>query len=178
MRKLAILILLILLFPLVFSQYIKAQETIAHDINKITSDFFKFMKVNKFINASELFHYPNDYSNEVLVKEKRDVIGTLKLLKKEFGDVLQLKISKSSNKVIGYGVSGASIEYWQKHPEFTFQILKVDFEREGQGFIRISYCDIKNKWEVQGVEYGLPESEYSKYRISEIIKKREQDSRN
>jgi hypothetical protein len=172
MRKLTILIAMILFFP---SFYADAQNIIAQDIDKITFDFFKLMKANQFASASELFHYPSDYSSEELLKEKRDVIRTLKFLKKEFGAVTQSKISVSPSKVIGYGISGASIEYWQKHSEFIFQIFKADFERTGQGYIRISYCKIKNKWEILGIEYGLQDSKYSKYKLSEIIKKGEQE---
>jgi hypothetical protein len=175
MRKLTLLIGLISFISFVHFVYANVQNTIAHDIDTITSDLFKFIKANQFASASELFHYPYNYSSEELVKEKRDVIGTLRFLKKEFGAVTQFKISNSPSKVVGYGVSGASIEYWQKHPEFIFQIFKVDFERIGQGYIRISYCKIKNKWEIQGIEYGLQESEYSKHKLSEIIKKGKQE---
>jgi hypothetical protein len=173
MRKLTILIALILFFSSAIFLFANIQNTTTQDIDKITTDFFKFIKANQFESASELFHYPNNYSHEELVKEKKDVIGTLKFLKNEFGAVTQLKISNSPGKVIGFGVSGASIEYWQNQSEFIFQIFKTDFERIGKGYIRISYCKINNKWEIQGVEYGLQDSEYSKYKLSEIIRKRE-----
>ncbi|MEJ2618590.1 MAG: hypothetical protein P8Z35_26795, partial [Ignavibacteriaceae bacterium] len=152
MRKLTILIVLILFFSSVSFLYADIKNTITQDIDKITTDFFKLIKANQFESASELFHYPNNYSREDLVKEKIDVIETLKFLKNEFGAVTQLKISNSPGKVIGYGVSGASIEYWQKHAEFIFQIFNTNFERIGEGYIRISYCKINNKWEIQGVE--------------------------
>ena len=173
MRKLTILIALILFFPFGDLLCANIQNKTTQDIDKLTTDFFKFIKANQFVSASKLFHYPNNYSREELVKEKKDVIETLRFLKNEFGAVTQLKISNSPSKVIGYGVSGASIKYWQKHSEFIFQIFKTNFERIGKGYIRISYCKINNKWEIQGVEYGLQDSEYSKYKLSEIIKKGE-----
>lgn len=66
---------------------------------------------------------------------------------------------------------GGDLGYWQKYPSFIKIIYEVDFEKEGKGYVALSFCNIAGNWEIRQVAYGLPAARSdARTRITTIMK--------
>lgn len=127
---------------------------------------------NDFFGATKLFHFPQDYTDKELKKEKDAIRKTLKMYFEEFGKITN--IEKTDNPSLYYFVmiGGGNLPYWQKYPDVYNTFYKVKFSREGQGYLVLVFCHISDKWEIRQVNYGLPaERSKSQERIIGINQK-------
>ena len=148
-------------------------QTVSNDtlVNNAVQ-YFDFIRNNDFHSASRLFHYPGNYTKQELTDDMNTVSNLLAFLANEFGGVLNQNISEAPTSFYHVLVGGGDLPYWQKHPHSVKLTYKVDFEKEGRGYVRIRFCNISGKWEIRQVEYGLPTSRPdSRERIMTIMQK-------
>jgi len=141
-------------------------------LNKQVKLFVNYYNKQDFFSMTNLFHYPQKYTEKELKKDKDGVSKTLKLYFDEFGSILS--IEKVNNPPLSYYVSigGGDIPYWQKYPEVYNTIYAVMFSREGRGYLDFYFCNILGKWKIRHVSYGLPaDSPQSQSRIGDIFQK-------
>ena len=162
------LISLIVLFLASFSATYTA---FGQEIETLTASFFQFMKDERFDGASQLFHYPPGLTDLELSQRRKTVSTSLQLLQKEFGKVTHQQVTQPPGQVLSVTVTGCSIAYWEKHPQYSSSLFKAEFDKEGEGFLLVSFCKITDEWQIRTVKYGLSISRPgAKTRIIEIIK--------
>jgi len=138
-----------------------------------------FIKNEDFDNASKLFHFPDHYSKSELIDDRNSISETLKFFNYEFGKVLNEDIFYGSDSFYEVGIAGGNLEYWKNHSHFVKLNYRVEFEKEGEGYIGIFFCNISGFWQIRQVAYGLPFSRPdSKTRIMNIMDKMIERSKN
>ena len=141
------------------------------DIEAITASFFQFMKDGQFDEASRLFHYPPGLTDQKLSQRRKTVATSLQLLQKEFGKVIHRQVTQPPGQVLSVTVTGGSIDYWEQHPQYSTSLLEVEFDKEGEGFLLVSFCDITGELQIRSVKYGLLLSRPgAKARIIEVMR--------
>lgn len=163
----------LLTFSLALNWFSYLQESDTKGLlNNTAQGFVKFIKSGALDSASTLFHYPSTYSPDDLSNDMRSVTGHLKLLSDEFGKIIKADRSDNPTLFRYVSVGGGDISYWQKY-NLTFPVTyKVQFEKEGQGYLTFNFCSIDGKWRLRDVQFGLPESRPdSQKRIAEITLK-------
>jgi hypothetical protein len=149
-----------------------SQQANNSEMAKISNKFFNYLKNDYYSEAADLFHYPNEYSNEELQKDKFYMKETLRLCKKEFGEITSIKAITQSPGSVNFSLRGGDFNYWKKYPYFVAQIFQVQFENEGLGFIFMRFCNIKDTLEIRSISYGIPKSRSgAEERINEILSK-------
>lgn len=159
MRKIYLLSIVLAIFILCF--YISCTKKSPFDSKEkeeIAANFIGLIQNNDFSSASKLFHYPSDYSSDQLLEDRVGVSNFLEFFNEEFGAILRSKLTKSPHEFYHVSIFGGDVPYWQKYPKYTSLTYKVEFEKEGEGYLCIHFCDIDNKWEIRMVMYGLPKS--------------------
>jgi hypothetical protein len=141
-------------------------------LGKEVTLFVNYYNKKDFSNLTNLFHFPQKYTEKELRKDKNGVSKVLKILFDEFGNIAS--IEKVNNPPLFYYVliGGGDIPYWQRYPEVYNSTYKVMFSGEGQGYLGFGFCNILKKWEIRQVSYGLPaDSPQSRARIGDILQK-------
>jgi len=166
-----ILFFLIFIVAILFNTHGYAQNNNQVKIAGLTKQILNHIRNKNFDKASELFHYPKSFTLRETLKEKVSVKESLRKYNDAFGEIINFRKEDVFHKAIGLGVSGANAEYWANSKMTIINIiLSVEFKNEGHGFLKIGFCEKNNKLEIQGIEYALPNTDYSKKRLSEIIK--------
>ena len=123
---------------------------------KLAGEFLKLTQNDQFEQAALLFHYPDTYSKKKRESEFRSVRDGLKKHKDKFGNIIQIVKYIPDADFLGFGVSGAEIDYWkQQVGESPSIILPCKFEKLNFGIIRIIFCKIGDKYEIQSVDYSF-----------------------
>lgn len=122
--------------------------------------------------AVALFHFPKAYSPEELRDDRYAVKEALGLFSREFGALRNVSPIQSPPTSVFASIGGASLPYWQQHPESRLFSLSVTFERDGPGLLEVETCRIAGREEIRSVRYGLPVSAPSSAsRIRSIMEK-------
>jgi hypothetical protein len=141
-------------------------------LNKKATLFVNYYNKKDFSSMTDLFHFPQEYTEKELREDRNAINKTLKIYFDEFEKIKG--IEKVNNPPLYYSVliGGGNIPYWQRYPEVYNSTYKVMFSREGQGYLAFGFCNILKKWEIRQVSYGLPaESPQSRARIGDILQK-------
>ena len=139
------------------------------DHELISKKFLYLMEQNSFKEAASLFHYPKDYTVEKKESEFKSVVGGLKRIKGWLGNLIQTLNYMPKAEFLGYGVSGADIHYWHKKQKKSPQIMiPCRFEKIDWSLIRITFCNIENRWEIQSVDYSFIKSDESKVLLQKL----------
>src|SRR5262245_52987146 len=105
--------------------------------------------------ALELFHFPDSYSAVELESDRQAIRAALTLLAKELGRMRKKEESLVAPDVVFLSIDGGDLPYWEKHPKFQRFTFKVQFAKEGEGFIFIDVCQIDTALQIRQVHYGL-----------------------
>jgi hypothetical protein len=169
-KSLLILTCCILLSAL--STRASGQESVEAQLQSLSVEFFKHMANSEYSDASELFHYPLEYTSEKRSEVILSVSKLLKIFNDEFGIPSNYKIKETPTPYYNVTVCGGDMQYWQKHPSYIQIPLEVVFSKENDGYIAILFSNILNKWEIRAVAYGLPaQRPGAKERVVEIMTK-------
>lgn len=153
-------ILTIIFFIIIPAGSISAQTQEVHQ--EIARKYLSYMSQNSFDKAAKLFHFPASYTQEKNESEFSSVKNSLERFKRTLGDIVQIVNYVPEGEFIGTGVSGAEIDYWSKNQKQSQQILiPCKFQKLEFGVIRILFCNIKNKFEIQSVDYSFIKSNES-----------------
>lgn len=150
-----ILTLIIPTFFLLFGYTFNGHAAEQNEISQLASSFFKHMKQDDYLKASQLFHYPPTYTTEERKKDEIAVSKSLGAFKESFGQIIRPQIETENKQIISLQVGGGDIPYWQKHPQYFTQVYNVNFSKYGDGFITFTICNLTNKFEIREVKYGL-----------------------
>ncbi len=176
--KKCVLILICCIFLSVLTTRASGQESVENQkaveaqLQSLSIEFFKHMARSEFSDASELFHYPLEYTSGKRSEQRIDVSKLLKIISEEFGTPSDYKAFESPAPCYNVTVCAGDIEYWQKHPTFLQIPLQVVFSKESDGYIVLIFSNIMNKWEIRAVAYGLPAQRAgAEERVVEIMTK-------
>lgn len=155
-RTILYVVILSVLIPLsIFAQPLTTHE-------ELTKKYLAYVEQNSFEEAANLFHYPSSYSFAKKQSEFNSVKDALKRYKANLGSILQIIGKMPQGDYIGTGVSGAEIDYWNKIQNQPQQIiLPCRFQNLEFCVIRIVFCEIQDKIEIQSVDYSFIRSENS-----------------
>jgi hypothetical protein len=134
--------------------------------------FINYYNSKDFLGATSLFHFPADYTANELKEDKDAVSKTLNMYYEEFGRIASIERKDNVSLYYFVSIGGGNLPYWQKYPNTYNLFYKVNFSREGQGYVVLVFCNISDKWEIRQVNYGLPaDRPESQERISGIFMK-------
>jgi hypothetical protein len=152
------IIILLAIATTFFFQQTNCQPFANTDLSSIADHYIKLMNQGNYKEASFLFHYPEDYTQEELVSDRTTVQKMLKIVMDTFGSIDSVYIVPPSLMVYQFSIGGGSIPYWQKHPKGFHVTHCVEFSKQGYGRFDVQFCNINSKWEIRDVSYGLPTS--------------------
>ena len=123
---------------------------------KLAGEFLRLTQNNQFEQAALLFHYPGTYSAEKKESEFRSVRDGLKKHKDKFGNITEIVNNIPDEQFLGSGVSGAEFDYWKQQTGDSPSIMiPCRFEKLNFGIIRLIFCKIRDKYEIQSVDYSF-----------------------
>lgn len=155
MKKKTYLLTLIIIVLFCCSSSKTENSNISAKYIKVADTYFDYIIKSDFTNAAKQFHYPPYYTKDQLEKDIKGVSVMLAYIEKEFGEVQSYKINKEKIQISEIYLYGGDFSYWQQH-HWIYRInYRVQFKKEGEGFIRITFCDIIEKIQIQQVGYGL-----------------------
>lgn len=130
---------------------------------KLAVEFLKLTQNNQFKQAALLFHYPDIYSQKKKESQFRSVRDGLKKHKDKFGNIIKIMKKIPDADYLGSGVSGAEFDYWkQQKGDSPSIIFPCKFEKLNFGIIRITFCKIRDKYEIQSVDFSFIKNNGSK----------------
>jgi hypothetical protein len=151
----------LLIFIIVFPLPLNADDYIIAT-KKLAGEFLKLTQNNQFEQAAHLFHYPEINSQIKNESELRSVRDGLKKYKDKFGDIIEILNNIPEADYMGFGVSGAELDYWKQHTGGSPSIiLPCKFEKVNFGIISITFCKIRDKYEIQSVDFSFIKSSAS-----------------
>lgn len=169
-KSLLILTCCILLSAL--STRASGQESVEAQLHSLSVEFFEHMASSEYSDASELFHYPLEYTSEKKSEVILSVSKLLKIFTDEFGIPSNYKINETPTPYYNVTVCGGDVEYWQKYPSYMQIPLEVVFSKENDGYVVLLFSNISDKLEIRAVAYGLPaQRPGAKERVVEIMTK-------
>ena len=123
---------------------------------EIAVEFLNLLQNDQFKQAALLFHYPDIYSQKKRESEFKSVKKGLKRHKEKFGKIIKILKKIPDAEYLGSGVSGAEIDYWRQQkgasPSIIFPCV---FEKIHFGVIRVTFCKIRDKYEIQSVDFSF-----------------------
>ncbi len=143
---------------LLFTQINIAKASDQNEISTLVTDFFNNISQEDHIEASKLFHYPTNYTQEEVNQDIEGVSKFLQALGDSFGNISDATIYNGNSKIISLQIGGGDIPYWQKHPNYLSKVYAVKFSKYGSGYITLTLCNIANKYEIREAKYGLDAS--------------------
>lgn len=166
-KKIISLIVITLLTLLISSTFAQSNDS---QITQISDDLLNCLKNNDFEAASNLFHYPSNYTPQELKKEHEVIIKTLKYFNTEFGNISNTRVDKTHKSFESVHIGSGDLPYWKKHPQAITLIYETVFSKEKEGYIAVCICKITDKYEIRSVGYGLSTNkENTKKRMADII---------
>ena len=139
------------------------------DPESMAREYLSLVEQNRFDAAASLFHYPKSYTDQQKKSEFYSVKKGLKGLKDNLGNITQILNYIPDGKYVGYGVSGADINYWHKNQKQSQQIIiPCRFKNIDWCAIRITFCNIENRLEIQSIDYSLIKTEESKKLLKKL----------
>ena len=130
---------------------------------KLAGEFLRLTQNNQFERAALLFHYPDTYSTEKKESEFQSVRDGLKKHKDKFGNIIEILNHIPDEEFLGSGVSGAEFDYWKQQTGDSPSIMvPCRFEKLNFGIIRLIFCKIRDKYEIQSVDYSYIKNSASK----------------
>ena len=168
MQKSHFISFFLIILLLVTSKAFGEQDT--YQLEKISNMFFTNIQNKNFNKVSQIFHFPPNYSNQELEKDRNSVIKGLKYFDYEFGTISSYKKAETAKFFLEANIGGGDIPYWKEHPQFAKMVYEVKFSKENEGFIVFYFCRISDKYEIRSVGYALPMSRAdTKERVREIF---------
>ena len=135
-----------------------SQQKISEDMKALAASFFELTQKHNFTEVSRLFNYPSEYTKEQLSQDMSMVRKMTQLINDQFGEIKRVNPVSSQDSSLQIGVGGGDLPYWEKHPTFIRVCYDVQFANAGSGSIDFYFANIRNKWEIRQVNYGLPVS--------------------
>ena len=133
------------------------------DHESMAREYLSLIEQDRFNDAASLFHYPKSYTDQKKKSEFDSVKKGLRSLKENLGNITQILTYIPDGEYVGYGVSGADINYWHKNQKESPQIIiPCRFKNINWCAIRITFCNIDNQWEIQSIDYSFIKNEKSK----------------
>jgi hypothetical protein len=169
-RGLPIALAIFLLLPLVAA---KADPTRQELMSK-ASKYFILIKKKDFKGASNLFYYPPHYSQSRTLEDLNTVSKMLAVLTDEFGPIIKNEICETYNQsYYEVGVFGGDVSDYEKDKPHAIELTyKIEFEKEGSGFVIIGIWSKRNLSTIRYVSYALPvERPDTKDRLRMIMQK-------
>lgn len=118
--------------------------------------FINYYNNKDFVGATKLFHFPQGYTTKELKEDKVAISKALKLYFEEFGEITKSEKTVNPSQYYFHMIGGGNLPYWQRYPDAYNLFYKVEFSREGKGYVVLVFCHILDKWEIRQVNYGLP----------------------
>lgn len=116
----------------------------------------KAIQSQDFNGASKLFHYPKQYTESELLKDRASVAEDLRTLINSFGPITSFAPATSVPNFYECAVGGGTIPYWKDHPKSTYFIFTAEFGKAGKGFVKVLLATIDNETAIRSVAFGLP----------------------
>lgn len=130
-------------------------------LTKTTETLLSLLSKGKFAQASELFHYPSDYTDAERAKDQDAVKFSLLVLDRNLGRPLSAESLRGTADFISVSTGGGTLPYWEKHPESIVVQLRVTYAVAGPGFLVLRFVAADSKLELRSLEYGLPRNDHS-----------------
>ena len=166
MKLIVMHLLLSLVIVFGTSFYAIGQE---QDHESMAREYLSLMERDRFNDAASLFHYPKSYNDQKKKREFDLVKKGLRSLKESLGNITQILTYILDGEYVGYGVSGADINYWHKNQKESPQIIiPCRLKNINWCVIRITFCNIDNQLEIQSIDYSFIKNEKSEKLLKKL----------
>lgn len=132
----------------------------------------QLLRSNQFQAVANRMHYPPTYTPKELEKDRTDVSRALAFLASEFGRFESAERATGVFTFYNLEVRSGEANYWEKQQnngQDGFLRYRVNYERLGPGFLKVSFYDRNDVFELRSVSFELDASQPgAKYRIVEV----------
>jgi len=157
-RKLLIVLFLALL---VFPGRVTAADSVWPGISRFqilsfTEQCLKLLQFGRYDLLATQYHLPEEVPADKVQSERQQLASTLARLAEGFGSPGGAELSEKSVAVHQVAVQGLSHDYWRDHDRFEPVIYKVDFAREGEGYLAFLVVVYGQRLQLRAVSFALP----------------------
>lgn len=166
---LKIFIIFVTLSLFVFPSPASSSQENTAELDRLANAFFELAGNKKFKEATELFHYPAEYTPQKLEEDKIGLRTTLEYVQGKFGAVSSHQPFEQEVETFNFSLNSGNPSYWDKHSGYVSKRYKVVFDASGDGFVSFVFCRIQDKWEIRTIKYEKQASEEARKFILDVI---------
>ena len=143
-----------------------AQEREAESVHPLAAGVLEALFASDLESVASMLHYPESYTPEEVIAERKKIVSLLQTVEQRFGRVLEAEVSRRSTPFFEVGVYAGTNEYWSSYERLglvraiTYDVM---FSTAGAGVVKVSLFSSRPGWKVHSVSYGLwadsPEAE-------------------
>jgi len=125
-------------------------------ILSFTEQCLKLLQSGRYDLLATQYHLPEGMTADEAHAERQQLASTLARLAEGFGSPRGAELSEKSVAVHQVAVQGLSHDYWRDHDRYEPVIYKVDFAREGEGYLAFLVVVYGQRLQLRSVSFALP----------------------